>query len=136
MQQFEHGLMAEYGMTMSDLDNWSYCGGDSGRHWNYFLMCNTKPRQPAHVDQCICGHAIRENCFIQNREKTRILVLGNCCIKRFVKNAGRTCEVCGASHRSRQANRCSRCQTSKCLECRREVGRNVARCYPCNARLN
>ena len=139
LSQFQSGLMANYGMTLQDLNSWSYCGGDRGAHLKYFMLCNTGAmlQTPPHMDSCVCGHDIVHNCFIKNEDNTRMLVLGNCCIKKFMRQSGRTCEVCGMSHRNSSVNRCNGCRLRpQCNSCGCSIARNNRRCYPCNAREN
>jgi hypothetical protein len=37
-------------------------------------------------NNCLCGHPIIENCEIQNIYNDNIVIVGNCCIKKFIKN--------------------------------------------------
>jgi hypothetical protein len=135
--QFIKGLMEKHKMTLTDLDDWSYCGGDSKQHWNYFKLCNTgSMKQPPHISQCVCYHEIVQNCYIVNKEKNKILVIGNCCIKRFMKNSGRTCEQCGNPHRNRKQNRCNDCKTNQCALCPTQISTRFYFCYTCNLKRN
>ena len=83
------------------------------RHWsakNYFFLQNFYKGDtfPATTNKCICEHKIIGNCYITNGE--RLLVLGNCCIKKFVPDSGRTCDKCGNKHKNRKINRCNTCR--------------------------
>ncbi len=40
-------------------------------------------------DQCACGHAIAQNCVIQNIHNGEVLVVGSCCINHFNLNGVR-----------------------------------------------
>lgn len=108
-KKFLEGLK-KYNLTYDDIikSGWKYCGGDTGRHYNYYKICRKDADLPGHKDNCVCGHYIEENCYITNGE--RILVLGNCCIKKFVPKHSRTCEECGVTHRNRKVNRCNACK--------------------------
>lgn len=66
-EKFLKGLK-EYG----DIKIWKYCGGDRGRHLNYFRIACKNEKLPEHEDNCVCGHDIVENCYI------------NCYLKEFV----------------------------------------------------
>jgi len=33
--------------------------------------------------ECICGHPITENCPVYNKLNRNVLIVGNCCIKKF-----------------------------------------------------
>ena len=68
---------------------------------------------PKHKHNCVCGHAIKENCFIYrkvNDKKYDIRVLGNCCIKRYGLD-GRHCQMCDEVHRNWSVNLCNQCRT-------------------------
>ena len=125
--------LATKGLTIDDLNNFRYAGGDGGRkggllansrHLKYFRMCRGTPDGgledlPDHLQHCdICDHTIVENCYLASKETNAItLVVGNCCIKRFVADAGRTCDTCGEPHRNQVANRCNTCRLDKCDRC-------------------
>lgn len=111
-ERFINGLK-KYDLTPNEIikGDWKYCGGDKkGRHLNYFNMVCPDDEIPEKQSHCVCGHKIKENCYITNGDE--ILILGNECIKRFLRDgkSGRTCEVCGASHRNRKRNRCNNCK--------------------------
>jgi hypothetical protein len=102
--------------------NYRYAGGDTGRHANYWrTMGRTKAEMPAHKNICACGHDIDENCFIEHKSTRKLIVLGNCCIKRYIPDSGRTCERCGEPHKNRKDNRCNSCRlVYKCIRCNHE----------------
>lgn len=129
-REFEKGLES-LGLTMETLQSYSYCGGDRGCHANYFRICCKGLSQPPHKDHCVCGHVIAENCYLKN-EANNFLVLGNCCIKRFVTKSGRTCEICGASHRNRVVNRCNECRKGYCDDCKVPCNPSYKRCWECH----
>ena len=111
-KRFIKGLKT-HNLTYEEIKNnkWKYCGGTKGSHLNYFKTCYEGKDLPTHTNNCICGHHIQENCYITNGE--RIIVLGNCCIKKFVPKSGRTCEDCGKPHRNRADNKCHDCREIK-----------------------
>lgn len=104
---------------LGDLDNWKYAGGDKKQHNNYFnlIFKDKEIERPEKVSKCLCNHDIVENCYIYNEKLNKLVVLGNCCIKRFFKKSGRTCEICGESHQNRKDNKCSDCRMFWCKEC-------------------
>lgn len=108
-ERFIRGLQ-EYNLTVEEVRGWKYCGGNRSRHLNYFKLCCPDDDIPEHTDKCACGHHISENCYIT--DGVRILVLGNCCIKRFIPKAKRTCERCDKPHRRTKYNLCFDCQYS------------------------
>jgi len=73
---------------------------------NYFhLFWGKEYELPEHTNKCVCNHSIEENCYITNGNKEGVLILGNCCIKKFIPKSGRTCEICDEPHRNRVVNR-------------------------------
>ena len=90
-KKFIEGL-EKHNLTYDEIINsgWEYCGGDTGRHLNYFIIYfNNFKNVPEKVKYCVCGHRIKENCYITDKE--RILILGNCCIRKFIPKSSRTC---------------------------------------------
>lgn len=61
------------------------------------------------TDQCLCGHIIKNHMYIQDKkDKSKIIVLGNTCIKKF-KGKQRHCN-CGNLHKNRKNNLCNDCR--------------------------
>ena len=139
-KKFIEGLK-KYNLTYNDIVNsgWKYCGGDTGPHKNYFFLQNFYKGDtfPATTNKCICEHKIKENCYITNGE--RLLVLGNCCIKKFVPDSGRTCDKCGNKHKNRKINRCNTCREKtfykKCDKCHRTHSDKYILCYTCTLKI-
>jgi len=131
-KKFIKGLQ-NYNLSYEDIkkDNWVYCGGDTGRHLNYFKLFFKDRELPSHEDKCVCGHFIKENCYITN--KKRLLTLGNCCIKKFLSKSksGRTCEDCGNPHRNRKNNKCNDCRKKACKRCGKKSNNGYKYCYNC-----
>ena len=102
--------LKERGMTFEEFrQNWKYAGGNMGRHYNYWrLLYGEDKKMPTHNDQCLCKHNIKENCYITDGKE--FLVVGNCCIKRFMIHKGRTCEECNGPHRNIAINTCNECR--------------------------
>ena len=109
---------------------WKYCGGDFENHLSYFKLRFPKRELPDHRDHCVCGHYIERNCYITNGDE--ILVLGNCCIKRFMKHSSRSCEVCDKPHKNRVVNFCNNCKEGHCHKCKRKHNSRFKICYACN----
>ncbi len=108
-QRFIDGLK-EYGLTIEDIKNWKYCGGNHEQHLRYYKLCFPKSKKtPEPVYQCVCKHPIIENCYITDGQKN-VLILGNCCIKRFIEKSGRTCSNCEQPHKNRKNNLCNKCR--------------------------
>lgn len=128
--RFIEGLK-NYNLTLEEIQsgNWKYCGGDKGSHLNYFKISCPNENFPEKQAKCICGHDIEENCYITN--ETRKLVLGNCCIKRFVPKSSRTCADCGEPHQNKIVNRCNKCRIGICDKCNKKCNPKYRKCYNC-----
>jgi len=109
-KKFLEGL-EKLGIDEETFKIYKYAGGNKGRHYNYFKLNGLLDELPEQKDKCVCNHDIVENCYLVSPDKN-VLILGNCCIKRFVSKdkQGRTCEDCGASHRNRKYNLCNNCK--------------------------
>jgi hypothetical protein len=59
--------------------------------------------------ECICGHPIKEHCYIITH-KNEILALGNCCIKKFITKDNKLCDICERPHKNRITNKCKECK--------------------------
>jgi len=94
-----------------DLSLWRYAGGNKGRHFNYFKMLYPKELLPEKSNECVCNQSIIENCYISYQDE--IIIVGNCCIKRFIPQSTRTCELCNQPHITRTQNRCKDCKIKK-----------------------
>lgn len=135
-QRFINGL-TKYNLTLNEIQNskWKYCGGDKGSHYNYFkLYFKDKEKDISknisHKDYCICGTGIIENCYIT--DNIQILVLGNCCIKKFIYKSSRTCEICDEPHKNRKVNRCNDCRIGICDDCNSKCNPRYKKCYDCH----
>lgn len=127
-KRFINGLK-EYNLTKDEIINWKYCGGNKGRHYKYFKLSCPNDDLPECTNECVCKHYIEENCYITNGEE--ILVLGNCCIKRFISKSGRTCELCDEPHQNRIVNRCNDCRVGVCDKCSKECNPKYKLCFQC-----
>jgi len=109
-KRFENGLKKKYNLNIEDLENFYYIGGENKQHNKYYkLFTNNKPL-PTHSNYCICGHKIKNNCYITNGDI--ILIIGESCINRFLSNKKkRICSECFAPHRNRlSTNKCNICK--------------------------
>ena len=125
--QFKKGL-SEFGFTMEDMKRFYECGGDKTFNPNRlkrFTQICPNDDLPEKTDKCICNHKIKENCYITDGES--IIILGNCCIKRFLpkENRGKFCEICKKQHRNTKDNRCNDCRKihlvkgGECIICKK-----------------
>jgi hypothetical protein len=124
-KKFLKGLREKYELTANDLveQEYKYAGGTLDvsnpqhfRYWEMILRQKPNLKKPSYQRKCICDHEIINNCYIINKEDN-ILVLGNCCIKKFVEKSKRTCGWCGKEHRNRKYNLCNECKVMACKIC-------------------
>lgn len=132
-ERFINGLK-DYGITYEEIisGKWTYCGGDEygSSHLKYWKLCCPNQDLPEHFPWCVCGQALKHNCYIT--DGPTILIIGNCCIKRFMPISGRTCERCGAEHKNRADNKCNECRKKNfCKDCDKEIPHTYRRCYQC-----
>ena len=98
------------GMTRS-LDKKRISTPQQEAHMRYFKLIYGNTPYPEHTTECWCDTQIIENCYIARKTDTnQVLIWGNCCIKRFMISAGRTCESCQAPHKNRKYNLCNDCK--------------------------
>lgn len=109
MDNFICCLRDKYDVTHFDMNEWRYTGGNkSSRHVNYWKLTQGDKPFPPYEEYCVCGHKIQEQCYITN--DTVIVVVGNCCVKRFITHSTRTCKKCNKSHQNRKDNLCKDCR--------------------------
>ena len=147
-KKFWKGLEEKHQLTYEDIikEGWSYAGGTIfGRHLNYLntiLKENINLQQPPHLEECVCDHDICYNCYIADKAKTKMIVVGSCCINSFMPEGkkGRTCGICETPHRNRKDNMCKECRdkivpkkkVNICLICgKSHRNRKVNKCNDC-----
>jgi len=66
---------------------------------------------PRYTNRCICNHPIMENCYISKdfKDYENIIIIGNCCYRKFINNKDRKCENCDLVRKSR-SNLCADCK--------------------------
>lgn len=117
---------------LGNFDEWRYAGGNQGSHKLYFyLMFGEKRKPPAVETHCQCNHFIKEQCYIYNSGTDQLVVLGNCCIKKFIPKHMRTCEDCDKPHRNRKWNKCNECVKKICFNCGKQNSPKYRFCYKC-----
>ena len=91
--------------------NYSYCGGESGSSKNYFDHHYVQLNAPPHETHCVCGSLIVKNYYIRHRLTDQIIVVGICCVTKFVS---------GSLHKPyNQLEKCGRC-CNLCHTCKSE----------------
>lgn len=132
-QRFTEGLL-NYDLTLDEIQSgkYVYAGGDTGiSHTKYLDMSGiTKPDKEKH---CVCGHKISKNFYIYNSADDIILVLGSCCILKFMPKQYRlrTCRNCKKPHRNIKINQCNDCRKNKCKKCNIDISYPNKRCEDC-----
>ena len=125
-----NAFLNDYGLTMKEVkEKYQYAGNDKDRNTNgkktrYEVLFGKDAKYPTHVDNCICGQRIKNNCFITTHEKDHIITLGNCCIRRF-EGRVKKCDICKKIHRNRKDNICNDCRKQKenakiCIICNKK----------------
>ena len=98
-KRFENGLK-KYNLNIDDLNKFYYIGGEIGIHNKYYKLFTNNAPLLTHTDKCICGHKIKNNCYISNGDI--ILIIGESCINRFLPTKKkRICAECFIPHRNR-----------------------------------
>ena len=143
------------GLTYAEVKrDYKYSGGTKGRHKNYFDLCfptETRPRRRRH---CLCNHPIDENCYLsKDFDIDTLIIVGNCCIKKFIDKSSRTCTHCEAPHKNSSLNYCNDCKeyikrgyTEKCLSCN-SLSKSLSKankcsncsrgsCFQCNKKID
>jgi len=104
--------------TYDDVKNlWCYAGenGDlQTSHSRYFKQLEKEYglKPPPMEKCCICTHFIKNNMFLRHIETNTLIVVGSCCIKKFMpkEKQGRTCSRCEQPHRNITDNYCKLCR--------------------------
>lgn len=144
-ERFKEGLK-KYNLTQEEIikSGYTYAGGKIYNHklrilqYNkYFLLSGIDA--PEDKKKCICDHKILNLFYIHSKSDDRTLILGSCCIKKFIpkKNRGKTCSDCGEPHKNIKVNKCNDCRPKKnkgkiCSGCGEpHRNRKVDKCNDC-----
>ena len=140
-QRFINGLKDRHKLTLEDFQkDYSYAGGDFDRHINYTkLLFSEGFKRPPYYPLCVCGQAIKRNCYMSNEGHEKIIILGSCCIEKFAGDGkkGRTCSICKEPHKNRTTNLCNGCKVKenklknrKCISCGSKLSDYTIKNYP------
>ena len=128
--KFANGLR-EYGLNAREvMEKWKYAGGNLGKHRDYFIQVFKTPHLPNYEKHCVCHIPIKLQFYLRDN-CNNLLVVGSHCIKKFVKQNGRTCEKCSQPHKNDDVNRCNECRVGLCDKCDKIIQRQYYLCYPC-----
>ena len=142
--KFLNGLWRHEGLKHDDLNDWQYGGGDYREYDGYKAHAEFK-RQfilacpwPEYKTSCVCDTVIIYNHFVANRARDRVIVVGKCCIDKFLGPNRKRCEVCYNPHRKRGRNLCDACikKHGVCSDCHENLEwgdryRDEGLCVPC-----
>jgi len=154
--------LEELGLTYEEIKrDYKYSGGNldfaddaENEHSRYFDLVFPRDPFPERVLKCLCDHPIKNNCYIsKDFNIDTLLIIGNCCIKRFQLTSARTCENCNAPHKNRIMNYCNDCKeyikrgfTEKCVGCKslcKRLNKNnkceicsKGSCFTCNKKVD
>ena len=130
-ERVARNLQALHNLTLEEFCKFTNCGGASDFQLHYFRLCVGYVRlPPPSKSNCICGHRITDVRFVSNADHTQFVVVGNCCIHRFLSEPYRTCGKCGARHKNRKDNLCNACRERMKKEERLE---KLPKCEDCGA---
>ena len=102
--------LSKLGLELNDIQEYRRAGGDQARRVpsaTFLQNFGKDVKLPKHQDHCLCGHFIRERCYLcppESNNVDNIIAVGNHCIRQFgFKPALRgklenkiTCDLCGA----------------------------------------
>ena len=155
-------------LVMKNKQQYTYCcpgsekrgGKEDGKHVCKLYTVDALT-EPEYYTKCICGQTIKYNCYIVDENFSHLLVIGNCCIKKFIPIKTRTCEnceaphknrtdnycnacrnllgkkrklscdKCGESHTNKKINRCDSCRNGKCDICYKDIEFKYHKCFNC-----
>ena len=95
---------------------------------------------------CMCDHPILYRCIIRHIEDETEWILGSCCIKKFCKMWGKTCDRCFKKHKNIKDNYCNDCRIiiaeeerikkPCCKICNKQIDIKYKYCYNHNPNIN
>ena len=136
MRRFFANLFNDYNISEKEfIDTFTYGGGAEKSHLKYYRLRFGLRPLPESKKRCVCGHIIRDNCYMTNCHM--FVVLGNCCIKRYCGDSGRrTCCICKCPHRNSKNNYCKDCRLTYLCKCGKTKKQNYLHCYNCYDNYN
>jgi hypothetical protein len=110
-QKFVENMKNIHNYEPEDFKNF-ICIGSSETHTKIPYCWRQDVIIPPFTDECVCTKKIKENCWIMNKENGEVLVIGNRCVKRFLKKENRKlkrCMGCGDPCLKRTSEFCDIC---------------------------
>lgn len=103
--------------ALGNMRDWEWVGGNNPHSIGRWERSTNNAEKPTLKGNCVCGHAIKENCWIRSKKTGEIKTLGNCCVRRFMpekEDRMLKCERCGEPHMNRKTTLCNSCATGFC----------------------
>lgn len=127
-KKFLDGLK-RLGFTYEEfIDNWKYCGGDFDGHLIVYRALYPEWNICPHSSYCICGHFLKNNCFVTDGES--FLIIGSCCINRFLPRL--KCSICKCHLKNSTYSECDSCREFNRCPCGKSIEKIYKKCYSCN----
>jgi hypothetical protein len=113
----------------SIINDYIYCGGNSGEDLDYFNKNSNGLNidELCDVDKCdkcdTCNQKISNILLLSNKNDDCLRICKKCCdyFGKMPKKSQRICEDCGSEHRNRSDNYCNECrQKTYCNECKKK----------------
>jgi hypothetical protein len=101
--------LEELGYTMKEFSQFRWIGNNNYDGQRYFKQIYPDREYPKDKLKCICGSVIGTDEWVETPDKV-ILTLGSSCRAIYLKNTGKSCELCNAPHRNRTVNQCDDCR--------------------------
>lgn len=76
------------------------------------------------LSKCCCNHPIKQNCYLYNEEENKFVILGNCCIKKYVGGLNCYCINCKEIvniNNKKNFNYCNECYKIKNIKYLKET---------------
>jgi hypothetical protein len=110
----------------SIINDYIYCGGNSGEDLDYFNKNSNGLNivELCDVDKCdTCNQKISNILLLSNKNDECLRICKKCCdfFGKMPKKSQGICEDCGSEHRNRSDNYCNECrQKMYCIKCRKK----------------
>ena len=95
---------------------------------NYDVNYDNYPKKSSKIDVCICGY--KSSHYIEIKDKLLISLCGHC-IKPFIQNVSKNCELCNDIMKDIIYTLCKKCRQSHCFKCKNNITRKYTQCYDC-----
>jgi hypothetical protein len=131
--KFINGLIKLGYDSYDIINNWIFLCDNGKKFEKKKWDCITNGAKiPKYSNNCICGHYIKKQCYISNREKNKFLIVGSCCRKQFMScDSLSICLNCALEPREKKCDYCFDCKLIMC-SCGKKKKMGYKLCYQCN----